>query len=207
MATVVAWEEARHQVAISGRVTDSQTQRPLRGAQVRITTAPAAFTNWLAIYQQAHGGRWATLGERPDQTRTAADGHFHFVDLPNGSYTVTASRPNAGTRYGEARVTVTVARDAAGNLAPIEAGVALAPTTVKGTITGPGDAPVPLADVRVKGSSERTVSDSQGGYLLTRVEAGTCTVLVTASGFRPASRSVPLVPGSLRTVNVALTAA
>jgi hypothetical protein len=190
---MAAVETVRHQVAIAGQVTDAQTGRAISGARVQLTTAPPAFTDFLALRALPYGEHWATLVERPDRTRTAADGHFHFLDLPDGAYTCTATLPGAGSRYGTAQAGATVLRDAAGNLSMVTANLALPPTTVKGQIADQDTAdPVFMAEVRVQGSGERAFSNAQGDYLLTGLETGIRTVQVTAQGYQGTSQAVTL---------------
>ncbi len=180
MATL---EHIRHQVAIAGRVADAQTGASLAGALVTLANAPSQ-----------------------PPTLTAPDGRFHFLDLPDGTYTVAASLPGSGTRYGAAQATVTVARDAQGNIKLAAADIALPSTTVKGQITGQGNAPVMMAQVRVKGSGETSFSDAQGNYVLTAVEAGNRTIVVTAQGYQAATQTVQITqPGSVQTLNAALS--
>ena len=139
--------------------------------------------------------------DRPDETRTTADGRFHFLDLPDGAYTLAALLPKAGTRYSQGRVDVTVTRDGEGNLKPMGvANIVLRPTTLQGRIVDPNNAPVPLAEVRVKGSGERTFSDAyedpkgdpqkstKGRYRLTGLEAGQRLVRVSAQGYQDGRR-------------------
>ncbi len=38
-----------HQVAIAGQVTDAATAATIEGALIQISSAPAAFTDWLAL--------------------------------------------------------------------------------------------------------------------------------------------------------------
>jgi Carboxypeptidase regulatory-like domain len=202
---VVTWEIVRHRVAIAGRVTDAQTGRTIGGAQVRITTAPAAFTDGLALRAIQYGAGWTAMAERPDRTRTAPDGHFHFLDLPDGQYTLTASLPGFGSQYGTAEKQAIVSRDAQGNITMAAADMALAPTTLKGRITDQEGNPVAMAEVRVKGSGERTLSDGQGQYLLTALEVGQRTVLVSAQGYQPASQTALLSPaGTVQTLDMTL---
>ncbi|HEY7491121.1 MAG TPA: carboxypeptidase-like regulatory domain-containing protein [Candidatus Tectomicrobia bacterium] len=198
-------EEVRHQVAIAGRVTDAQTGKPITGAQVSITTAPAAFKAQLASIAGQHGARWDSMVERPDRHRTAADGQFRFLDLPNGQYTVTASLQRAGSRYGTARVRVRVARSAHGNVTMAVVNLALPPTTLQGRITDQAADPVVMAEVRVQGSRKRAFSDGEGQYLLTGLEVGAHTVLVAAQGYTPVTQTVRLNrAGTVRTVNFTL---
>lgn len=195
----------RHQVAISGRVTDAQTRRCLGGAQVRISSAPAEFTAWLGIHALQYGAAWATRNERPDQMVTAVDGHFHFMDLPDGQYTLTVSLPGSGSRYGVAQAQALVARTAQGKIIMAISDLTLPPTTLKGRISGSNSTNVVMAQVRVNGSGERTYTNSQGQYLLAGLEVGNRTVSVTAQGFQPVTQAITLgVAGSEETLNFSL---
>jgi hypothetical protein len=141
--------------------------------------------------------------ERPDRTRTAGDGHFHFMDLPNGEYTLVASLPGFGGRYGAADEALTVTRGAEGNIIMVTADIQLPPTTLKGTITTQvqeGSVPVVLAEVRVAGSGERAFSDEQGRYLLYGLETGLRTVLVSAKGYQAVSHVVGFVAAGMEEI-------
>jgi Carboxypeptidase regulatory-like domain len=208
--TFLTLEPTRHQVAIAGRVTDAQTGRALVAAQVAITAAPAVFTSWLQLQAKQREDRWPTMDERPDRTRTATSGHFHFLDLPAGQYTLTASLPGAGSRYGtadvKARVSLSRSRSDPDKITLVTADLALPPTTLKGQVTAT-DAKQPLlmAEVRIQGSGERSFSDAQGNYLLVGLEAGTRTVHVSARGYKATSTTVKLGPaGTEQQLNVAL---
>ena len=141
--------------------------------------------------------------DRPDRTRTADDGGFYFMDLPaielsDTIYALKVRLPGAGTRYGkQAHVDVPVVRDDAGNVKSMRvAAILLHPTTLQGWIVDPDGEPVPLAEVRVKGSGERTFTDAyedtkgnpgddtKGHYRLTGLEAGLRGIRVSAQGFK-----------------------
>jgi hypothetical protein len=191
-------EKIRHQIAIAGRVTDSHTGRAIGGAQIEITAAPAAFTDWLATRARQYGDHWTAMAERPDRTRTARDGHFHFLDLPDGKYTIVASLPGSGTRYGTAQVTARISsetKDGETDITMATADIRLPPTALKGRITDKASGePVILAEVRMLGSGERTFSDAsektKGRYVLTGLETGKRTIQVSAQGYKPDSKTV-----------------
>ena len=195
------WEIVRHQVAVTGKVTDLRTRAPLAGVRVEITVAPAAFTVWLAAYARQYGDRWAALAERPDRTTTAADGRYRFLDLPDGQYTFSASLPAAGSRYGAAQAQVTVTRDGQGRIALAAADMSLPPTTLRGQVTGQGAGALVLAEVRVQGSGERAFTDAQGRYLLAGLETGARHLAVSARGFATATRTVTLSPAGVESVS------
>ena len=198
--------KVRHQVAIAGRVTDALTRRPLGGALVNIVEMPAAAKRRLAMKSIQYGGLWNSMAERVDRTRTADDGLFYFLDLPDGEYTITASIERFGKRYGSAQGTFTVSRDATGKMqvGPFE--ISLPATTVRGKVTGPELVDgVSMAEVRVRGSGERAFSDRQGRYVLAGVEPGERTLVVTARGYASARTKVTLEkPGELATMDIAL---
>jgi hypothetical protein len=197
-----AMEVSRH-VAIAGRVTDTVTKKPVAGAAVSITEMPVALKSRLAIKSMQYGPRWEAMPERPDRTRTAADGLFYFLDLPDGKYTIAALLTSSGKRYGSARATVTVARDAKGTVKISFLEIGLPPTTVQGKVTGTGHrGGVVMAEIRVKGSGERAFSDAQGEYVLAGVEPGKRTVQVHVQGYRPASKLVSITePGAVELLN------
>lgn len=187
-----AWEIIRHAVAIFGTVTDSRTGKTLKGARVQITSGPAAFTSWLALKAMEGRTRWEFLKERPDRRCTAQDGHFHFMDLPDGQYTLTASMPDMGTRYGIVQTQLTVARDAQSHIIMATVDMALPSTAVTGLVTTQGGAPLPMALVQVMGSGERAYTNGDGSFLLRGLEAGSRMVTASAQGYEHKSLTVNL---------------
>lgn len=201
---------------------------PLRDAPSAVQAANATLDNPAASSAQRLQAAQVILGyllttqhmrmDRPDETCTAADGRFHFLDLPAGAYTLGALLPKAGTRYSQGRVDVTVTRDGEGSLKPMGvANIALRPTTLQGRIFDPNNAPVPLAEVRVKGSGERTFSDAyedlkgdpqkstKGRYRLTGLEAGQRLVRVSAQGYQVADDlAVQLLQGETTAMDIQL---
>jgi len=201
-------EVVRHRVAIAGRIADALSGQRLAGVRVEITGAPAAFTSLIALRAKGAGALWATLAERPDRTLTARDGHYHFLDLPAGAYVLSASLPEAGSRYGAATLPLTLVADSLGNVVLTQGDMALPPTAVNGKVSGPapGSLAVPMAELSVGGSGERTWTDAQGGYLLSAIEAGSRVVLAAARGFNATSQTVTLAQaGAVVTLDLALT--
>jgi hypothetical protein len=166
-------ETTRHQVAVAGRVTDRQTGQAIAGVDVSVKNAGQAI--------MARG-------------RTAADGHYHVLDLADGIYTVEASLASSGSRYGTAQASATVTRDGAGkiNLAAID--LTLPPTTLKGQVTGQGAGALVMAEVRLLGGDERVFTDAEGRYVLSGIETGDRKVAVAARGFQPARPTVRVGP-------------
>lgn len=207
----------RHQVAIYGRVSDEETGLAIYGAVVELTSMPEAFENWLALHSLQHGSSWATMRERPDRKVSSIDGYFYFLDLPNGDYTLRASLPKAGTRYGTAEVSATVSREPPENINinRVVVDLALPPTAIKGRILDNNGDPVGMAKVQIKGSSEYAFSDGDGNYLLSNLEASqnpeigrTAKVRVSARGYYPNSKTVELFKGQVvKEYNFTLSAA
>jgi hypothetical protein len=203
---MIHWETVRHQVAIAGRVVDAQLSQPLRGVLVRITSGPVEFMSGLQLRALQYGEDWVGMIERPDRTMSAGDGHFHFIDLPNGHYTLLASLPGTGSRYGTVQAQPTVSRGAGGNIVRVTVDMILPITTIKGKVTGSGGSPLSMAKIRVLGSGEQTFSDVQGRYLLPGIEAGSRDITVSAQGYQTNTRQITLgAPGSVQTADVALT--
>lgn len=199
-----------HQVAIAGTVSDRETGQTLHRANVEISEMPDEFKTKLALRAKQYGFDWDTMAERPDRTRTAIDGHFHFLDLPNGKYTLTASLPNAGTRYSTAQIKVEIFRDSQGNLKMASVNIALPPTALRGQVTDSNKNPIIMAKVQVEGSSESAFSDCEGNYFLSGLEASQPpsqqTVKVAAMGFQSTSKSFQISQGTVGNLNFTLQA-
>jgi len=201
-------DSVHHQVAIAGQVSDALTRKAIAGAlvQIEIDTAPQAFTSQLALRKKQDGDRWETMVERLDRALTRADGHFHFMDLPNGQYRLNVSLPGLGSRYGKTQAEVVVARNPGGSLKMATTVIVLPPTTLRGQITEQTSGePVFMAQVRVQGSGESTFSDKQGNYQLIGLEVGNRTVQVVLKGYQQVT--VPVIlnhAGMAQTLNVVL---
>lgn len=189
---MAVWDVVRHRAAIAGRVTAAADGKPVPGARVEITAGPQAFTTRLALQAQAAGPRWGAQAERPDRTRTALDGHFHFLDLPAGAYTVAVSLPREGSRYGTAAANVTLTADGQGNVPLQTADLTLPSTTVRGKVLDPDGKAVPMAELRLRGSSESTYSNGKGEYALSGLEAGSRELVISARGFTKQTKTVVL---------------
>jgi hypothetical protein len=199
------WVEIRRQVAIAGRVIDQEDGGPIAGAQITITTPQAAFNDWLALKALAYGPGWDSLTVRADRALSRDDGRFCFIDVPDGSYTVSAEWIQQGNRYGIAASTATVARDGDGTLKPAAVDLALPPTRVTGRVEAKAVV-VPMARVRLKGGSESTFTDGQGVYVLSAIEPGQRIVRVQADGLTAMESSVNVSGrGQSVTVNISLS--
>lgn len=189
------WEVIGRKVALNGRVIDEQTGGPLAGARINITQAPREFTEWLALKAVQYGAKWNILAERPDQTYTATDGSFYFLDqpLPKGVYNLTAFMPGSGSRYGTVSEKATISRDKLGNIKLVSIDIAMPPTTVKGSITDKNtDDPITMAEVRIQGSAKCVFSNDRGEYILTGLEAGKRTVQIFARGYKTACKTIAI---------------
>jgi hypothetical protein len=195
----------KHQAAITGKVVDGRTTIPIRGVTVHITAHPPAFAQQLSAFALRHGPTWEQHPQRPDRTRTAEDGCFRFVNLPDGSYTLQFSLAQGRHRYGSTQSTFTVERDEDGDIqSPIHE-VVLPPTGVDGQIKGlvQGSATVlPMARIRVEGSGELAYGDEQGRFYLTGVEPGTRTLRISAMGFQPATAQASIAEGTITSLAV-----
>lgn len=196
----------RRQVTIAGQVADAQSALAIAGAFVEITAAPAAFTTWLTYRALSYGSDWAGLSERPDRTQSKPDGHFHFLDLPDGAYTLTAHLAGSGSRYGTVQAAATVSHNPDGSvlLSPVK--LLVQPTALTGLVKKSGAA-VAMAEVRIKGTGEFTYTDDTGRYLLAGVEAGARTLLASAQGCQPGSQNVTALAGAVVALDFAMVPA
>ena len=172
--------EARHRVAIAGRVADAVTGEPVPGAAVRLDIAPAAVRRAVAAADLVT----PAPGRRPDRAVSDADGRFLLMDLPAGSYRLAVDPPGGDGRYGAATASVRVA---AGG--PAKAEVALPPTALAVTVRGP-DGPVAGARVRVRGSGLGATTGADGTCTLAGLQPGPHVAAVEARGLAPATQAV-----------------
>ncbi|MEG4854323.1 carboxypeptidase-like regulatory domain-containing protein, partial [Microcoleus sp. B5-D4] len=210
-ASWIKLKPARHQVAIYGQISDAETGLTIQNALVEITQMPETFKQWLVLRSQQYGSKWETLENRPDRKRTAIDGYFYFLDLPEGEYTLTASLPSAGTCYGTAQVKAIASRDAKSNYVKTAANMTLPPTAIKGKITDLNGTPIVLAKIRIAGTTNYIFSDSKGNYLFGGLETSkpplkrTVNIHVSARGFQSVSQSTQLSQGVVQNLNFVLT--
>ncbi|MBD2341690.1 hypothetical protein H6G64_32645 [Calothrix sp. FACHB-156] len=218
MAASTQWaqEQIRRQVAIAGRVTNSETKQAIAGVRVEIhenlETPASPFNTWLALKALQYGDTWEKMPERPDRTYTKTDGSFRFLELPRGTYTLTltASVVNAGTRYSPAQSQLIIGEQSGQQKRAIAiVDLALTPTAIKGKIADskPADAKKPgvvMAKVQIEESGESTLSEQDGSYLLMDLEAAqkpiaqrTVTVKVFAQGYRDTQATVTLSQGQV----------
>lgn len=97
----------RHSVAIAGRVTD-RARQPVANAVVALTDGPPLFCLRIERLARVRGVTWEKASQRPDRTLTAADGSYRFVDLPSGTYQLTANAAGRGLKESSASVEVRV---------------------------------------------------------------------------------------------------
>lgn len=185
---MTVWEELSHQVAISGKVTGPVSGQGLGHVRVSIVDAPDEYLEWLAVKRCRAGDSWFTTASRPDRVITQADGHFQYMDLPDGDYILHAAFPNKSTRYGGVQHSVTVSRTTGDTNVIAQANIVLPATSITGTVTRQGSGtPVPMAKVMLIGSGESAVTDEQGKYLLAGIEASRTqnrVVSVDAHGYK-----------------------
>ena len=180
-----------HRAAIAGRAIDQRTQVPLPGVAVVITGGPPAWSARLAALQQGQPGA------RPDRMISDANGFVRWLDLPAGVYTLSAGLP--GTRYATTTGSATVVTSG-----PVAVNLALAPTTLIGTINAAGSPPSPHANARVRlaDSDDATYTAADGSFTLSPVEAGTNRALeVSAPNHVTTIQPVTLSRGQTTTAN------
>ena len=79
------------QIAIAGRVL--RGGNPISGAIVEIESSPESFQAILSMKAMKYGSQWENMSDRPDRKKTASDGYFFFVNLPDGSYSLKVYKP------------------------------------------------------------------------------------------------------------------
>lgn len=171
-----------HRAAICGYVIDAVSGLGMDGADVQI---PAADLH----------------------TRSRTDGFYFFLDLADGSYDLAAAAPGLGSRYGSISVPGVVVASASDGrpLFDAKGRLALPPTRLSGLVRRADTlVPIPRAQVRLRAAAVAVQSDPAGQYLLSAVEAGTQTAVVSAAGFVSISQVVVLTAGQQAVVDFSL---
>lgn len=172
----------RHRVAIVGKVIDAKTQQAIANAQISLSEMPDKYRSILKLKAMQYGvGDWEKI--RPDRTYSDREGYYFFRDLPAGDYRLVASLPNAGTRYNSVSQPVAIAADS-GKTGVIHIDLFLSPTGVQGRITAPENEKF-IAKVQIQGQNTYALTNSDGEYILTGVEASQQEVIlvISASGY------------------------
>ena len=148
---------------ISGTVTDADTLDPIAGATV------------------SDGTRQAT---------TDANGDYSITDVPEGTYTVTASQEGY-VNASQTNVVVTENTTTTVNFAL----TAIAYGAIEGIITD-ADSGNPIEGAIVTDGTRQATTDTTGYYLVTDVPEGGYTVIASAAGYQDATQIVAVTGGS-----------
>gem|GEM_PF-1150526 len=143
------------------------------------------------------GATVSTNGSR--QTTTDANGHYFWIDLPDGSYTVDVSA-NGGELTGSNTASVAIKTVATCN-------VTLAPPngSISGTITSSLGGGLAGASVSIPGYSAVT-TDGSGHYSIPNVAPSSYTVTASKTGYDNNTGSATVTPGNDTVCNITVTA-
>jgi hypothetical protein len=202
----------RHWVAIAGRVTDSQTQQPIVGAELTLVDGPPAFQSIVEVCRS--DPQWEQRQARLNHTVSRSGGMFFFTDLPaGGPYQLEVVVPRQAARYGRQQHNqqINVAPKPESAVHPVRyqwADVVLVATGVTGVVlTDVAGEQKPVAKATVELQDAQMVTDKDGTFGLHGLigpRAGAHTnpptprLRVTAPGFAPYEEEVPLQTGVVR---------
>ncbi|WP_448574198.1 carboxypeptidase regulatory-like domain-containing protein [Trichothermofontia sp.] len=195
-----SWQHTiRPQVAIAGRVTEIDTEHPLPGVEIRLTTVPPVLQK-----------RWQlqALATQPltNPTQTRGDGFFYFLDLPPGEYGLRATVPQGGRRYQAVEQAFTLTAQADGTIPPQFLDLVIPTTRLRGTIQTAAE-PVAMAQIQLVGSGDRVFSNPDGTYQFAALEASPQPrqVQVSAKGYATITQAIVLQAGQVHTLDFTLT--
>ena len=133
---------------------------------------------WVSMQIQRDKRSGPVLRARVDDTLGIAIRHLSIATGSSGASGITADGPSGAPLSGTA--------------------------TLTGIVRGPGDAPVPSAELRVRGTHAEARTDALGAFTLSGLPAGTQQLEVRHIGFAVAELPVELRSGTTATANVLL---
>ena len=159
---------------VSGRVIEKSSQQPVK-----------TFTAGIGVM------RSGTMRPPVMQSFTSDDGAFAFDNVPVGSQTLIVSAPGLTTARVP-NITIENGKGADNIEVALESGV-----RVSGRVTGPNDAAVAGARVRIEpkaGAADDvfTLTDAGGAYVLENVEAGETTFAFSRDGLVSTRKTVTI---------------
>lgn len=183
----------------SVRVTVSDMKGQTATASVLVTVgAPTTFTLSGTVQNAGLGVEGVRISDGTRATLTASDGTYALTNVPAGSFTLTATKPEFTFTRGFA-APLTVSADASGldfTATPV------AGYQVTGKVTAGG---VGVAGVVVSDGSRTATTNSAGNYTLNTVPTGRYTLTATLAGwqFNPSgfANPVDVISGNLANLN------
>ncbi|NJM63598.1 MAG: carboxypeptidase-like regulatory domain-containing protein [Oscillatoriales cyanobacterium RU_3_3] len=142
---------------------------------------------------------------------------FHFIDLPPGEYTLTASLPGAAARYKNGTIAVTVPPVPPSGDNPSQpkfafANLALSPSGIRGKVTDLEGVAIGRVNVKIQGSGESTVTNDEGKFQLIGLEAPikegskrTANIVFSAKGYPEQTETLEFSLGEVVEKNISLT--
>lgn len=168
--------DAPARAAITGKVLDSQTLKPVWNATVKIIDEEASS---LAVDPR--------------------DGSFRSFDVPLGTRTIIASAEG----YLDTRVLLDVLPGGANTVIQMTPKVRFRPGTLRGTVTGRGGRELSGATILIP-ELDRTLSLERDGTFRVSLKPGQYKVVVSSPGMRTQERAIRVVEGDTVILNVEL---
>ena len=170
---------------------------------VNFSSAAATYSISGTISGAGGSGATVTLSGAANSTTTAdGSGNYSFLNLANGSYTVTPS--SVGYTFTPANQNVTVS---GANVTGVNFSSAAATYSISGTISGAGGSG---ATVKLSGAANSTTTaDGSGNYSFSNLANGSYTVTPSNVGytFTPANQNVTVSGANVTGVNFSSAAA
>jgi hypothetical protein len=179
------WVVLRQAACVAGCVLIAETTQPLPGTRIDVANGQGPVASTIA----------------------RADGSFVMLGLPSGTYTLNASTPQLGGRYGS-RELYDVTIPAQGPIEPLT--IYLPPTGLRGFVQAKDATgtlqPVAGAQMQLRDDTITVLTKTNGEYELAGVTAGTHILMVTANGYATKSLKIILEAGKFYAANTIVLA-
>ena len=196
---------------VYGHVVSAETESPLAGVVIAL--------QWrdLALWDSSdHKTLRAVSSVRAASVTTDGGGWYRACGVPRGAWVAmqlqqdgrvgavlrTRVEDTLGIAIRHVSFSSSATRDSGAVVDSAAATPLTGTATLTGVVRGPGDLPIPSAEVRVRGALGTGTTDAQGSYTLSGLPAGTQEVEVRRIGYEIADVSVELRSGATTTRDV-----
>jgi len=179
-------------------VTVSEGNTAVADLSLSQIIVPGSITGLVTDAEDGSPIAGATVSDGTRTTTTDAAGAYTIVDVPPGTYQVTASKSG----YESSSVTVTVLEETTA-VANLSLTRIIVPGTITGSVTDAEEGSA-IGGATVTDGTRTTTTDASGEYTIADVSPGTYEVTASKSGYESSSVAVTVSEGNTAVADLPL---